>query len=36
VAAALVFQQLEVPSDREAAERYDVDGRWRYVAGAGN
>jgi transposase/IS5 family transposase len=36
VATAMVLQRLEGLSDREAAERYAYDARWRYAAGAGS
>ncbi len=36
VAAAMVLQRLEGLSDREAAERYAFDARWRYAAGVGS
>ena len=36
VAAAMVLQRLEGLSDREAAERYAFDTRWRYAAGVGS
>jgi transposase len=36
VAAAMVLQRLEGLSDREAAERYAYDARWRYAAGTGS
>jgi hypothetical protein len=35
VATVLVLQRLEGLSDREAAERYTFDARWRYAAGVG-
>ncbi len=35
VAVVMVLQRLEGLSDREAAERYCFDNRWRYAAGAG-
>jgi hypothetical protein len=36
VATAMVLQRLEGLSDREAAERYAFDARWRYAAGVGS
>jgi len=36
VATAMVLQRLEGLSDREAAERYAYDARWRYAAGTGS
>jgi hypothetical protein len=36
VASAMVLQRLEGLSDREAAERYAFDARWRYAAGVGS
>jgi hypothetical protein len=36
VATAMVLQRLEGLSDREAAERYAFDTRWRYAAGVGS
>ncbi len=36
VAAVMVLQRLEGLSDREAAERYAFDARWRYAAGVGS
>src|SRR3990172_6503192 len=33
VATVMVLQRLEGLSDREAAERYTFDARWRYAAG---
>src|SRR5271155_5009231 len=33
VATVMVLQKLEGLSDREAAERYSFDARWRYAAG---
>ena len=36
VASAMVLQRLEGLSDREAAERYTFDARWRYAAGVGS
>ena len=36
VAAAMVLQRLEGLSDREAAERFAFDTRWRYAAGVGS
>ena len=36
VASAMVLQRLEGLSDREAAERYAFDTRWRYAAGVGS
>ena len=36
VAATMVLQRLEGLSDREAAERYAFDARWRYAAGVGS
>ena len=35
VATVMVLQRLEGLSDREAAERYTFDARWRYAAGVG-
>jgi hypothetical protein len=35
VAVVMVLQRLEGLSDREAAERYTFDARWRYAAGVG-
>src|SRR5664280_2826439 len=35
VAVVMVLQRLEGLSDREAAERYCFDNRWRYAAGVG-
>lgn len=35
VATVMVLQRLEGLSDREAAERYAFDARWRYAAGVG-
>jgi hypothetical protein len=35
VAAVLVLQRLEGLSDREAADRFAFDVRWRYAAGVG-
>jgi hypothetical protein len=35
VAVVMVLQRLEGLSDREAAERYAFDARWRYAAGVG-
>ena len=35
VAAVMVLQRLEGLSDREAAERFTFDARWRYAAGVG-
>jgi transposase len=35
VATAMVLQRLEGLSDREAAERFAFDTRWRYAAGVG-
>jgi hypothetical protein len=35
VAAVMVLQRLEGLSDREAADRFTFDARWRYAAGAG-
>jgi hypothetical protein len=35
VATVMVLQRLEGLSDREAAERYSFDARWRYAAGVG-
>ena len=35
VATVMVLQRLEGLSDREAAERYTFDTRWRYAAGVG-
>lgn len=35
VATVMVLQRLEGCSDREAAERYSDDVRWRYAAGVG-
>jgi len=35
VAVVMVLQRLEGLSDREAAERYCFDTRWRYAAGVG-
>jgi len=35
VATVMVLQRLEGCSDREAAERYAFDARWRYAAGVG-
>jgi hypothetical protein len=36
VATAMVLQRLEGLSDREAAERFAFDTRWRYAAGVGS
>jgi hypothetical protein len=36
VASAMVLQRLEGLSDREAAERFAFDARWRYAAGVGS
>ena len=36
VATAMVLQRLEGLSDREAAERFAFDARWRYAAGVGS
>jgi len=36
VATVMVLQRLEGLSDREAAERYSFDARWRYAAGVGS
>ena len=36
VATVMVLQRLEGLSDREAAERYAFDTRWRYAAGVGS
>lgn len=36
VVTAMVLQRLEGLSDREAAERYAFDARWRYAAGVGS
>jgi hypothetical protein len=36
VATAMVLQRLEGLSDREAAERFAFDTRWRYTAGVGS
>jgi hypothetical protein len=36
VASAMVLQRLEGLSDREAAERFAFDTRWRYAAGVGS
>src|SRR5271170_5317309 len=36
VATVMVLQKLEGLSDREAAERYSFDARWRYAAGVGS
>lgn len=35
VATVMVLQRLEGLSDREAAQRYAFDARWRYAAGVG-
>jgi hypothetical protein len=35
VATVMVLQRLEGLSDRDAAERYAFDARWRYAAGVG-
>lgn len=35
VATVMVLQRLEGLSDREAAERFTFDARWRYAAGVG-
>jgi Transposase domain (DUF772) len=35
VAAVMVLQRLEGLSDREAADRFTFDARWRYAAGVG-
>src|SRR4051794_30377516 len=35
VATVMVLQRLEGLSDREAADRFTVDARWRYAAGVG-
>jgi hypothetical protein len=35
VATVMVLQRLEGLSDREAADRYTFDARWRYAAGVG-
>lgn len=35
VATVMVLQRLDGLSDREAAERYTFDARWRYAAGVG-
>ena len=35
VAVVMVLQRLEGLSDREAAERYCFDNRWRYASGVG-
>ena len=35
VATVMVLQRLEGLSDREAAERFTFDSRWRYAAGVG-
>lgn len=35
VATVMVLQRLEGLSDREAAERYTFDARWRYATGVG-
>jgi len=35
VAVVMVLQRLEGLSDREAAERFTFDARWRYAAGVG-
>ena len=35
VAVVMVLQRLEGLSDREAAERYCFDNRWRYATGVG-
>ncbi len=35
IAVVMVLQRLEGLSDREAAERYCFDNRWRYAAGVG-
>jgi len=36
VATTMVLQRLEGLSDREAAERFAFDARWRYAAGVGS
>src|SRR5665213_4329852 len=36
VATAMVLQRLEGLSDREAADRFAFDARWRYAAGVGS
>jgi len=36
IATVMVLQRLEGCSDREAAERYAFDARWRYAAGVGS
>ena len=36
VATVMVLQRLEGCSDREAADRYAFDARWRYAAGVGS
>src|SRR3954453_14251670 len=35
VATVMVLQRLEGLSDREAADRFTFDARWRYAAGVG-